>query len=57
MDLIKFVRKYYPLIILFMLVLFFNIFIDIKQADFIWFLDKAKTTNLLDYLSFRYYNY
>lgn len=55
MNLGKIIKKYYPFIILFFLVLFFNIFMNIKQGDFIWFLDKAKTTNLFDYLGNRYF--
>lgn len=57
MKIKDFIKKYYPFIILFFIVLIFNIFMNIKQADFIWFLDKAKTTNMFDYLSFRYFNW
>lgn len=53
----KFIKNYYPLIFLFLVVLVFNILIDIKKADFLWFLEKAKTTNMIDYLSFRYNNW
>lgn len=57
MNISKFFKKYYPLIILFVIILAFNIFIDIRKADFLWFLDKANTTNLFDYLVGRYHDW
>lgn len=57
MQLGNFIKKYYPLIILFMIIAAFNICINIEHADFLWFLEKAKNTNIFDYLSNRYFTW
>ena len=53
-NICNFIKKYYPFLILFILILIFNLCINIKDRDFIWFLNKANTTNLFDYLINRY---